>query len=311
MIAILSAILPVFLLIALGYGAAKRNVISAEGAKGIDAFVFHFAIPALLFRTMLAIDMGDAAPWGLWAAYYSGVAVIWACVGVFALTVRAGVAAGGSAMATASSFGNGLLMGIPVSLLHFGQEAVIPAGLLISIHAPLHWLFGTLWAESALHKGESHIGKLLGQVGLSMARNPMILALGLGLIWNLSGFGLHPILERLIDILADSSIGAALFALGLSLASYSIRGNVRVLSAILILKLLAFPAVMFLLARGVFDLPPAQQHVAILFSALPVGVNAYIFATKYNANVGAISSAIMLSVPLSALTLPVVLYLIG
>src|SRR5690606_29233697 len=72
MLDILATIFPVFVLIALGYGAAKGKVISAEGGRGVDAYVYYFAIPALLFITMLNLELGEAAPWRLWGAYYLG-----------------------------------------------------------------------------------------------------------------------------------------------------------------------------------------------------------------------------------------------
>jgi len=312
MLPILAAILPVFVLVSLGYGAAKGKMISAEGGRGVDAYVFYFAIPALLFVTMLEMELGEVAPWRLWGAYYLGAAVVWLLAGAAAATfLRGQAAAGGSALATASSFGNILMMGLPIALLQFGQEAVAHAALVIAIHAPLHWLGASLWAEAAQRKGSMHPVKLLGQVGLSIARNPMIIALAAGILCNFANIPVPGLAMQLVDLLADSSPATALFALGVALAAYSVKGNTRVLAVILALKLVAFPVIMWVLVARVFNLPAQEAHVLILFSALPVGVNAYLFASRYNANIGAISSAIMLSVPFSALTLPVVLYLMG
>ncbi len=312
MTAIFLAVLPVFAVIALGYGAARRRLISPEGARGIDAYVFWFAIPALLFRTMLELDLDGVAPWRLLACYYAGALVIWGCAGALAATwLRGQAQAGGAALATAASFGNILLMGLPIALLSFGPEAVAPAAFIVAVHAPLHWLFASLWAEWAQRQGRVRLGRLLGQVALSLARNPLLIALAVGFLWRLAGLDLPELPARIIGLLADSSVAAALFALGLSLASYSIRADARVLAAILILKLTVFPIIMWILAVHVFALPPLEARVAILFAALPVGVNAYLFAARYSANVAAASSAIMLSVPVSAVTLSAVLFLIG
>lgn len=312
MLDIIAAVLPVFVLVALGYGAARGKLISAEGGRGVDAYVFWFAIPALLFITMLDMEMGEVAPWRLWGAYYVGAALIWGLAGVAAMTLLRGqAAAGGSALATACSFGNILMMGLPVALLRFGEDAVAHAAVIVAIHAPLHWLGASIWAEAAQRKGSMHPVKLLGQVGLSMARNPMIIALAAGIAFNLLDLRAPDMVMQIVTLMSDSAPAAALFALGTALAAYSIRGNMRVLGVIMALKLVAFPIIMWAMTRRVFDLPLEEAHVAILFAALPVGVNAYLFASRYNANIGAISSAIMLSVPASALTLPVVLYLMG
>ena len=44
--------IPFFSLIACGYLAGRMKVLSAEGMDGINAFVFYFSLPVLLFRTM-------------------------------------------------------------------------------------------------------------------------------------------------------------------------------------------------------------------------------------------------------------------
>jgi hypothetical protein len=311
MLGIVLTIIPVFVLIALGYGAAKGRLISTEGGRGIDAYVYWFAIPALLFITMLDMELGQAAPWRLWGTYYLGVLAVWVAAGLIAIPLRGEAAAGGSAMGMGSSFGNILMMGLPVALLRFGEGAVEHAALIIAIHAPVQWVCCSVWAEAAQHKGGVRFGKLLGQVALSLAKNPMIIALAAGIAFNLLDVPAPGLVMQIVNLLSESAPAAALFALGMALALYSVRGNVRVLGVIMALKLMFFPAVMWVLATRVFSLPPDEAHVVILFAALPVGVNAYLFASRYNANIGAVSSAIMLSVPASALTLPVVLYLMG
>jgi malonate transporter and related proteins len=49
-------------------------------------------------------------------------------------------------------------------------------------------------------------------------------------------------------------------------------------------------------------LPPLWAGVATIFAAMPTGINAYLFATRYQVGVAATSSAIALSTVGSALT---------
>ena len=66
MTAILTTILPVFGLIALGYLAARVRYITATAAQGLTQFVFNIAIPALLFRTIVLMADQPVSPWPLW-----------------------------------------------------------------------------------------------------------------------------------------------------------------------------------------------------------------------------------------------------
>ena len=67
--AILSTVIPVFALIALGYGAGRFKLFTKEGEAAISLFVFTFSIPAFLFRTLVRVEV-TGAPWDLWATFF-------------------------------------------------------------------------------------------------------------------------------------------------------------------------------------------------------------------------------------------------
>ena len=65
------------------------------------------------------------------------------------------------------------------------------------------------------------------------------------------------------------------------------------------------------LTRYVFSVPALWAKVAILIAALPVGVNTYLFAVRYDAGQAESASAILLSSLLSVVTVSLVLYWLG
>jgi malonate transporter len=77
------------------------------------------------------------------------------------------------------------------------------------------------------------------------------------------------------------------------------------------LKLPLQPLAVWLLATLVFDVPPLWANVVILLAALPVGVNVYVFATRYDAGQAESAAAIVISSILSVVTLPLLLYWLG
>ena len=60
-----------------------------------------------------------------------------------------------------------------------------------------------------------------------------------------------------------------------------------------------------------FDVPPLWAKVVILLAALPVGVNVYLFAIRYDAGQAESAAAILISSILSIVTLPLLLYWLG
>jgi len=310
MSAILTTVVPVFVLIGLGYGAARLKLIEGAGAVGLNRFVFLFAIPALLFRTSMKVDIGAAAPWSLWGAFFGSAGIVWVLAILVSPKVPSLRPTGGAAGAIAASFGNLVMMGIPLSFAHWGERAVVPAALIVAIHAPVHWFFATLRAEWSLHGGGS-VGKTLKELVFALAKNPIVVALLLGLGWGMTGLGLHPVADKTITMLGQAGVPSALFSLGLSLASYGLKGHLRGLSTILVLKMAVFPLVAAVMAFQVFDLPHLSASIVVLFACLPPGANAYLFATRYNASIAPVSGAIGVGTFIALFSVSFVLWILG
>jgi malonate transporter and related proteins len=136
-----------------------------------------------------------------------------------------------------------------------------------------------------------------------------VLALLAGFLWRLTGLGIHPIPEKMLAMLVDASIPTALFALGTSLAAYSLRGAWDGMFALIALKMIVMPLGVYVLGHYVFGLQPLWIKIAVLFAAMPTGANAFLFAQRNDEAVPAISGAIALGTGLAAISASVLLYL--
>ena len=68
-------ILPIFGLLAFGYAATFTRVFGEAAATALASFVFYFAIPVLLFRSMATAELPDEIAWGYLGAFYGGSAL--------------------------------------------------------------------------------------------------------------------------------------------------------------------------------------------------------------------------------------------
>ncbi|MBR0741776.1 AEC family transporter [Bradyrhizobium liaoningense] len=310
--ATLLIVAPVFALIAAGYASVLFRFVSESAHKGISEFAFSIAIPALLFRTIVVSEFPDVSPYRMWGAYYGALAITWiAAMAVSALLrARRGTSEDGVVFAIGAVYGNIVMLGIPLVLSALGSEAAGPMALILSVNTPLLWLCGTLQMEFVSRKHTGSLLSIIWPVIADLTRNPLMLAIGFGVIWRFTGLGLNPVVDRTIELLAQAGSPTALIALGINLFRFEVKGEKLSILLMCALKLAAMPAAAFALAK-LLGLPPVAAGVVVLFAAMPTGANAYIFAVQYQRLVNPVSGAVALGTLLAAVTLPVAVWVVA
>lgn len=301
-------VLPVFAIIAIGYGAARIRLLSENAAKGVAEFAFSIAVPAFMFRTIATAKLPEIAPLSLWSVYFGTAFVTWAAATLATRYVLRRPAADGAPIALSAMFGNVVMLGIPLALATLGPDAAGPIAVIISLHTPILWLAATLHLEVAESRADTSWRGLAGIVIMDLVRNPIIIAIASGTVWRLSGLGLPEPLDRILLTLGQASVPAALVSLGASLVAFQIAGQRGTLATICFLKLVLMPLICYLLAVKVLALPTLAAGVVVLLSAMPTGANAYLFATRHGRAVNSASGAVALGTVLSAITASVIVY---
>jgi predicted permease len=294
MLASLLVVLPVFGLIALGYGARWLKLVRESTGEGLSDFVFVLAVPCLLFRTLARADIPAVQPWGYWIAYFTGLAVIWALAMLVAsrLFARSGPELVVSGFAAAQS--NTVFVGVPMILKAYGDAGAVPLGLLLAIHLPVTMTVATLLAEGRSASVAMLVKRLF--------THPIIIGILLGSAAR-PVVGLIPApFWTIVDLLAEAAVPCALISLGIAMRRYGLQSGLGLPAVLSGLKLGLHPLIVYVLATKVFSMPPHWSGVAVLFAACPCGINAYLFAERYRQGVADASSAIALSTMLSLVT---------
>lgn len=306
MSALPDVIAPVFGLVGLGYGAARVGFFKPAEVAGLNKFVFNLAVPVMLFRTLVTTALPAQMEWGFVLSYYVGA------FAVYALAVVAGRLAFSQRLSEQGVFGLGasyanmVLLGIPLVLLGYGDVAALPLSLLLVFHSPSMFFTVTALGEAGRGRGLA-IGPLLGRALLGLVKNPISAGLLLGLGANLAGAALPAWLDRFAVTLGGATLPCALFALGASLNAYRLSAHWRPAATLVGLKLLVHPLLVWALAAA-WGVNPLWTAVAVTMAAMPVGINAYLFAQRYGACVPAVAMAILLSTGLSLGTVAALLW---
>jgi predicted permease len=303
--AVLTAALPVFALILVGWLAARKRLLGAAASDVLNRFVIYLSLPALLFHAMSQVSLAELAHGGYVVSFVGGIAAAFA----LALVAHRGKKTpltDISIEALSNSYANAGFMGIPLCLVVFGQQSLAPAVLATLITACV--LFGVSIAliEFDQQHGQ-HLGTTAAKVGRALIRNPLLIAPVLGLAWSAIGIPLPEPVDRFMVLLGNAATPCALIAIGLFLAQTSAAGDGVAVARVVIAKLLVQPGVTALLAFGVFSMPPVWAWTAVLLSALPIGTGPFMLAQLYGRDPRVASRAILLSTLASVLTISVLI----
>ncbi len=301
---------PIFGLMAFGYAATFTRVFDAAASQALAAFVFYFAIPVMLFRSMAAAALPDQIPWGYLLSYYLGTAIAFAAGTLIARASFSGAFARQAIIGFGCSFDNAVLLGIPIVLTSLGDAAGLPLFLLIATRSLVLFTAITVVIEVGRGSGEG-LRQLPVAIVRGLATNPIIWGLVGGIAVNLAGLKLPGTLERWAALIGGAAVPCALFSVGASLRAYRLKGALAPAVVMSTFKLLVHPLLVLGLTRWVFEVPPLWAKVAVLIASLPVGVNVYLFAVRYDAGQAESASAILLSSLVSVVTVSLVLFWLG
>lgn len=298
---IIRILFPIFAIVLSGYLIVYKNILNARDIDGISRLVFNILIPILLFNSLAHVELPAQLNWRFLLSYYLVVLIVygagmWISKRVFAYSrPQQGV------FGLGSTYSNMLFVGLPIIQAGFGDEALLPLFMLISIHSAALFFITTLVVESD-NGGERSPLQTAAVTLKSLSRNPIIIGLALGLLVNLLHLPVPEIVDETLSIISRATIPCALFVLGGSLNAYKVTGHFAEAWTMIGLKMVVQPLLVWVLAFLVFRIDPLWGTVAVMAAGMPIGINAYMMAQKYQVEIAAMSTAFLLSTLLAALT---------
>jgi hypothetical protein len=310
MAVLLHVVAPVFGIAALGFLAARLGIMKPAGVEGMVGFVFNFAIPVLLLRSMAGLEIPEDIPWSFLVAFYTGSFTVWAVGIAVARLAFDRPLDQGAIFGMGAAFSNTVMMGIPVVLTAFGPEATLPLFLIIAFHSAMFMPLTAGLIQWSRGRGVSW-GDQIRELVRVLAQNPIVLGLAAGTVLNLTGVGLPGPVDRTLALLGTAAVPCALFAMGAAVAGYPLTGDLHPAAALAALKLLVHPLVVWTVGRWLLHLDGLWLSVAVMMAAMPSGINVYLFGARYEAAAGVAARTVLLTSLFSVATLSTLLVLLG
>ena len=310
MLAILTVIAPIFALMALGYSAVRFRLFPADGIKSLIAFVNNFATPCLLFYSLLTSDFSAAFNPAIIGPFYFGAIVCFVIGIVIAMKVFGNTPGVSVAVGFSGTFTNTVLVGLPIMSRAYGADALPVTLSIIGLHGAILLTVGMVTMELMRRDGQS-LGKTLLVAGKRVGSNPLIWGIAAGMIGYFSGLKLIEPVEAFLTMMASAVVPAALFGIGGALNEFKLSDNWQQALIASVIKLIVHPAIAYVLMIWVLRVPMDIARYGILLSAMPAGVNVYVFATYYNRGVSVAANTILIATVASAVTISAWLYILS
>jgi predicted permease len=296
-VSLISVILPIIIMVAAGYLLARHTSVETHSLSRVTIYVLS---PSLVFTALVKTDLqaiGGYRLIGLIMAHYALLLMLSHLAGCFLRLPR--VERNGLTLATILyNAGN---YGLPVSLFAFGQEGFRLATVIYVLAAIVTNSMG-IYVASA---GRNPARRALTDV----FRLPLIYAAILGLIVERGGWTVPDALWRPLELMGQGAIPMLLIALGVQLGQASSTALNRPLGVAAALRLVVSPRLTAALIPW-FGVTGTAARVAILSTAMPTAVNAFLLAAQFESAPAFVASAVFLSTIASFVSVSVILWLI-
>ena len=304
---VVDVIFPIFGLLMVGYITVMLGWFDQTAIRGLTRFVFDFAVPMLLLRTVSTAQLPEDIPWNFLASYYLATMLVLFSGLVITRIMYRITFSEQVVSAFSCSFSNTVLLGIPLVLLAFGDQGALPLFIIIGTHGFVMFPLFTIMMEIG-QIGKAPLKTLFTKTSYGLITNPLVIGLLGGLGCNLLGITLWKPLDEIAKLLGNAVTPGALFALGATLAGFRKKIQWKELPMVVLMKIIVHPLLVWILAVIVFSLTETIWiQVLVILAALPTGVNPFLFASRYNAGQLLSSGAVFISTFISIFTLSALL----
>jgi len=298
---ILNQMAVLFILMAVGFGLGKLNVLTQEGNKILSRIILFLALPALIITAVLDTEITITISSTLVFLLISFLTIFVGILIAYPLIrLLGGDKANRGLLCYMSVFGNTAYMGIPVVIAIFGFSAAFYAALFNIAFSILTFSFGIMMVSK---DGRKFNPKLL--------LNPTLIISILAIPLTLGNVTFPLPIAQALRLTGSLTTPTAMLVIGSTLSFVPIKtvlSEWRVMPMTL-LKLVVVPVVTWLIFR-LFITDEMLLGILVVLSAMPTAVAASMIAIEYGSDEQLASAGVFLTTLLCGITVPLLLWFI-
>lgn len=297
-------ILPIFVIMFLGYEAGKRKVFNASDSKILNKLVLTYALPAALFVSIVKADRAmlfDDLKLTIVSFVIITALFLWSyfsCYKFFKHSKsEAAVCALISGSPTIGFLGFAVLEPIYGATATTGLVVAIVSIVVNAINIPI--------GLALLNKGKGNINDQIVKKSNPVwdaLKEPVCWAPILAVVLVLLGIRFPTILDPNFELIAKANSGVAVFAAGLTLSNMKFQLDGEVIYNT-VLKLVLMPAILLIVGL-LFNMEGDKLQMMVLAGALPPAFSGIIIGNQYQLYERTGTSSLAFSILLFVLAAP-------
>jgi len=302
MLNVIEIVLPVFLIIALGYGIRRSELVNDHFFDQANGLVFYVCLPILLFYKISTADFSTNFNIRLVFATSSAVGCCFLIAYLYGKWRRFSAPIHG-AFCQGSFRGNLAYIGLAIVYNAYGDPGLTKAGILIGFLVPVLNFFAILALTLPHQQQQISFREIAKQIII----NPLILASLIGILWSFFHLPMPTILDRSLSIASGMTLPLALLSIGGSFSLAKLKGDIWKAALATAMKLVLLPLVtiVFMLSLGISGLDFA---VGLLMAGAPTAVATYIMACRMGGDGDLAGTIVMMATGLSAISYTLLLF---
>lgn len=305
----ISLIIPDFAIILLGLVLSRKGGFTKAFWDGAEKLVFNFLLAPFLFVSVALsqLAVGESVRFLLTGicAMLLGVAASFA--------VRYFIKA--DAVTHASVFQCGFrfntYIGFAICTRFCGAEGPSLLAMLIAFWVPISNSIAVSDLVRAVAKRDNQSenrSQLLRTTVLGVARNPLIIATVLGLIFNYLGIELIQPVKDFLSHLGSASLAMGLLCIGAGLQFSNLAKHFKLIAASCLVRLAVVPLMAWIVIQ-LTELSGNAAAVVLVFASLPTAQSCYVMTANMHGNASIVAAVTTLQTLLSMLTLSILIAL--
>lgn len=301
---IATALIPILVPIALGFGLKRARFLPDEAWAGLEKLTYFILFPCLLVGTLGEQSIAGL-PWPGMLATVTGTLLV----------VAGGLAAwhhlhhSVSGPVFTSIFQGGIrfntYIALAVAYAFLGTQGLalgaVAAGFMIVLINLLCIAALAIWGNAP--------SRGLAALTRAVLGNPLIVSCAVGWTLSLSGIGLPGVSADILDVIGRAALPFGLLAVGAALRPEAVRGHLRpaIISSAVQFVCKPLIAAVFMLALGV---PGAAAGVLLISFVAPTATSSYILARQLGGDAPAMASIVTFQTLAAFVAMPVAIHLL-